>query len=817
MRQLFLVKINVVTGITGVLDIALGLSRKFDGYIPGLLQTTDGSSSVWRILRIFALHVFTVEILFLYPQMKIRYLLLSAAMSIALITACADSGARTDYAAFVNPLTGSGGHGHVFVGASVPHGMVQLGPDNNSTGWDWCSGYHDSDSTIIGFAHTHLSGTGIADLGDVIFMPVTGVSVDDGVLQNDKYVSTFSKSNELVVPGYYSVVLDRTGITAELTASDRVGFHRYTYPDSANALLVIDLANGAKSLESRKGVTGSDVEMADSVTVRGFRSSDEWAHDHKVYFCAEFSRPILSFDIVRDGCAIKALLDFGPLDRPLEVRTGISYTSVEGAAGNLASEGRRADFDTMRGESYSRWNKALSVIDFEAAEETKRIFYTALYHTMIAPSLFDDSDGMYRGADGNIHRADVFRPYTVFSLWDTYRAVHPLYTLIDSRVSDYINSLIDISARQKSLPVWHLVGNETNCMVGIHSVPVIADACLKHVPGIDIKAAYREVARIDSMQSAGLEYVRQTGYIPSDKVPWSVARGLEYCIDYYSAAGLAAAVGRQDDYKRYMAHAGAYRHYFDSVTGFMRGKLADGSRRSGFDPSHSLHLEDDYVEGNAWQYTWLVPHDPEGLIALMGGKQRFEQKLDSLFSVSSELNEGASADITGMIGQYAHGNEPGHHIIYLYSYVDREDKMADRLRQVCDMFYTTGADGLIGNEDCGQMSAWYIFTSLGFYPVNPVDGTFVLGSPLADRETLHLANGKEFTVIVHDNSADNRYISSVTLNRKPYDSPMIRYDDIMAGGILEIVMADTPRQNVKVTNPRKANGVPGVKHMSVTD
>lgn len=688
------------------------------------------------------------------------------------------------------PLTGSGGHGHVFVGASVPHGLVQLGPNNNSTGWDWCSGYHDSDSTIIGFAHTHLSGTGIADLGDVIFMPVMGVTAVDGSLSNDKYVSTFSKSLERVEPGYYTVMLDRYGISAELTATDRVGYHRYTYPDGAGAQLIIDLENGVKSIESRKGVTGSDIVITDSVTVQGFRCSDEWARDHKVYFFTEFSHPIVSSTIIRAGDAVKALLDFGPLDSPLDVRTGISYTSCGGAAANLDAEGRHAGFDAVRAESYARWNQALSAVDFDAPDETRRIFYTALYHTMIAPSLFADADGSYRGADGNIYCTEDFTPYTVFSLWDTYRAVHPLYTLIDSRVSDYINSLIDISARQRALPVWHLAGNETDCMVGIHSVPVIADACLKNIPGIDVEAAYREVTRMDSMQTEGLEYVRQRGYIPADKVPWSVARGLEYCIDYYSAAKLAGATGRNADYKRYMAHAGDYRHYFDSVTGFMRGKLADGSRRADFAPSYSLHMEDDYVEGNAWQYTWLVPHDPEGLIDLMGGAQRFEQKLDSLFAVSSELNEGASADITGMIGQYAHGNEPGHHIIYLYSYIDRPDKMADRLRQVYDMFYTTRVDGLIGNEDCGQMSAWYIFSALGFYPVNPVDGTFVLGSPLADKATLRLTNGKKFTVSVRNNSADNRYIGSVTLNGTPYDSPVLRYDDIMAGGTLEIEMTD---------------------------
>lgn len=721
-------------------------------------------------------------------MIKIQDLLLLTAVLVATCSGCSDNNKMNDYASFVNPLIGSGGHGHVFVGASVPHGMIQLGPNNNSTGWDWCSGYHASDSTIIGFAHTHLSGTGIADLGDVLFMPVTGVTVSDGYLAADEYVSAFSKSSECVEPGYYSVILDRTGIKAELTATDRVGYHRYTYPEATSAALVIDLENGTKSINSRKGVTGSDIQMVDSLTVRGYRNSDEWAGDHKVYFCATFSHPVVASRIVREGDATKALLDFGEIDSPLEVRTGISYTSPDGAEANLKAEGLATDFDSVRAASYSRWNDALSAIDFEASDEMKRIFYTALYHTMIAPSLFADADRSYRGADGKIYRTDDFTPYTIFSLWDTYRAVHPLYTLIDQNVSDYVNSLIDISERQNALPVWHLAGNETDCMVGLHSVPVIVDACLKNISGIDAEAAYREVTRIDSMPSKGLDYVRNIGYIPADKVPWSVARGLEYCIDYYAAARLADALGHADDYKRYMEHAGDYRNYFDCATGFMRGKLSDGTFRDEFDPSYSLHMADDYVEGNAWQYTWLVPHDPEGLIALMGGQQRFECKLDSLFTVSSELNEGASADITGMIGQYAHGNEPGHHIIYLYGYIDRKDKMADRLRQVCDSSYTTGSDGLIGNEDCGQMSAWYIFTALGFYPVNPVDGTFVLGSPLADRATLRLTNGKEFTVIAHNNSANNRYIGAVKLNGKPYDSSVISYDDIMAGGTLELEM-----------------------------
>lgn len=723
--------------------------------------------------------------------MKNHATLCSILFCLCLIS-CSDNNDQSDYASLVNPLIGSGGHGHVFVGASVPHGMIQLGPNNNSVGWDWCSGYHDSDSTIIGFAHTHLSGTGIADLGDIIFMPVTDMTAVRDSLPNDDYVSTFSKESEHVVPGYYTVKLDRSGVTAELTATDRVGYHRYTYPAGVNAQVVIDLGTGVKSIESRRGVTDSGIEIIDSVTVGGYRCSDEWARDHKVYFRTEFSHPIVSSKIFRDGKATKALIDFGHISGPLELRTGISYTSCDGASCNLAAEGHISDFDTVRSESYARWNKALSAIEFEADNETRQMFYTALYHTMIAPSLFSDADGFYRGADGNIYRAEGFTPYTVFSLWDTYRAVHPLYTLIDGHAADYVNSLIDISARQKALPVWHLVGNETDCMTGIHSIPVIADACLKKIPGIDMDAACREVMRIDSMQSPGLEYVRQRGYIPADIVPWSVARGLEYCIDYYAAALLAKAAGRDAEYKRYAQHAQDYRHYFDSVTGFMRGKLDDGSRRADFDPSYSLHMKDDYVEGNAWQYTWLVPHDPEGLIALMGGPRKFEQKLDSLFTVSSELNEGASADITGMIGQYAHGNEPGHHIIYLYSFIDRQDKMSDRLRQVYERFYSTRADGLIGNEDCGQMSAWYIMSALGFYPVNPVDGTFVLGSPLADNAILHLPNGKKFTVAVHGNSDRNRYIGKVTLNGKAHNGRTLRYNDIMAGGILEIEMTDRP-------------------------
>ena len=707
---------------------------------------------------------------------------------LSLLCSCAHE--KKDYISFVNPLIGTGGHGHVFVGASVPHGMIQLGPNNDATGWDWCSGYHDSDSTILGFAHSHLSGTGIADLGDVLFMPAVGVPTAADSLPTSVYVSTFAKSRQNVRPGYYAVTLDRNGVRAELTANDRAAFHRYTFPKGKEAMLVIDLVNGVKSIPSRRGVTDASLSLTDGDTVSGFRASDEWAAGHKVWFSAVFSEPVRDFKVFEEGDGKKALLSFGYLDKPLGVTSAISYTDAGGASVNLKEEGIGRDFDSVAEEAAQRWNDALSVIDFEAPGDARRIFYTALYHTMISPSLFSDADGRFRGADGEIHKADSFVPYTVFSLWDTYRAVHPLYTLIDTHTSDYVNSLIDISARQRALPVWHLVGNETECMVGVHSIPVIVDACLKGVPGIDRAAAAAEVARIDSMTLPGLPEMRTLGYIPADKVPWSVARGLEYAIDDYAAALLAKDDGRDSDYTRYIERSRNYRHYFDPATGFMRGLLSDGTRRDGFDPSYSLHMEDDYVEGNAWQYTWLVPHDPQGLIGLFGGREPFVAKLDSLFTADSALNEGASADITGMIGQYAHGNEPGHHIIYLYTVAGEPRKAADRLHEVYDSFYTTAPDGLIGNEDCGQMSAWYIFSALGFYPLDPAGGKMVFGSPIASKASLKLINGKRLDIVVHRDAPDARYIKAVRFNGEPHDTQYITYDELAQGGLLEIETAN---------------------------
>lgn len=667
--------------------------------------------------------------------------------------------------------------------------MIQLGPNNKKKGWDWCSGYHDSDSTIIGFAHTHLSGTGIADLGDILLMPAVSVIDSAGYLPSSAYVSTFLKQEELVTPGFYQVKLHPSGVNVELTAGERVGMHRYVYPSDKKAQVVVDLENSAQSLMLREGTISSELQLINDSTVVGVRSSDEWAMNHIVYFRSIFSKPILNSRLYAKEKGKKIVLDFGILQEPLLVKTAVSYVSSEGALANLEAEHRT--FDEVHEDAVELWNDALSKIQVEVKDDNvKKMFYTALYHTMISPSVFQDVDGSYKGADGKVYQTSDFVPYTIFSLWDTYRAVHPLYTLIDTRNADYVNSLLAIYDQQKSLPIWHLVANETNCMVGVHSIPVIVDACLKGFPGIDVEHAYQAVKSIREMNDNGLDFVRNQEYIPADKISWSVARALEYAIDDYAVAQLAKYLGKEDDYQLFMKRSKYYAHYFDSDSGFMRGKLADGSWRLPFDPSRSLHMEDDYVEGNAWQYTWLVPHDPQGLIKLFGGKKQFVEKLDSLFIVSSELNEGASIDITGMIGQYAHGNEPSHHILYLYPYVGEKAKAAKLLHQVYDSFYKATPDGLIGNEDCGQMSAWYIFSAMGFYPVNPVDGTFIFGSPLLDCVTMNLNNGKKFEIIAHNNSQRNIYIKSIKLNGKPYDKFYITYEDIMNGGVLEFEMVD---------------------------
>lgn len=712
-----------------------------------------------------------------------------------------------DYENFVNPLIGSGGHGHVFVGASVPHGMVQLGPNNLTKGWDWCSGYHDSDSTIIGFAQTHLSGTGIADLGDIIFMPAGNLKqrlASDTSSFANYYYSTFDKSTEKVTPSYYSVLLKRYNIKVELTATSRVGLQKYHFPKEGEANVIVNLEESVQSLMARKGTLDSEIKILNDSTITGFRVSDEWAKDHRVYFTTIFSKPILKHQLMlgantvegnkANGIKLNAVLNFANDGNPLLLKTGISYVSEKGAMENLKAEMPDWNFEETKLQAKAKWNKSLSVFDFKAKDSSVVTqFYTALYHTQIAPSLFSDVNGDYRGADGKIYKAKGFTPYTVFSLWDTYRAAHPLYTLTDDQVADYANSLLAINEQQGQMPVWHLVGNETGTMVGFHSIPVVVDAYLKGFK-IDQNRVWDAIKGFQNYNQLGLKDTREQGYISADKEPWSVAKGLEYAIDSYSIAKFAEKTGKKDAFNAYFKSSKDYKNYFDKSIGFMRGKLANGKWRSNFNPSYSLHMEDDYVEGNAWQYTWLVPHDVEGLINAFDGKQAFTSKLDSLFIVDSDLNEGASMDITGMIGQYAHGNEPSHHILYLYPFVGEQWKTAEKVREVFNKFYNATPDGLIGNEDCGQMSAWYILSSLGFYPVNPVNGMFVFGSPLADNVNITLNNGKQLKINALNNSATNKYIQSIKLNGKAYTKSYIMYADIMKGGLLEYTMGKTPNK-----------------------
>ena len=525
----------------------------------------------------------------------------------------------------------------------------------------------------------------------------------------------------------------------------------------------------------RTGCLEAAIDLADSVSVSGYRISDEWARGLKVCFFGKFDSPVKDVRFSVDSTV--AVLGFGALSC-LETRIALSYNSVEAATANLA-EADGLDFDATRRRAHDLWQASLSAIDFKGiTERTDSIFYTALYHTAFAPQLFSDL-----GQE---------EAYTIFSTWDTYRAAHPLYTLIDGRAGSYVNSLVSIAERDGRLPVWHLAGKETDCMVGVHSVPIMVDAAIKGVEGVDARRVYAQVRRLAEQPVEGMEYVDSLGYLPADRVNWSVSRGLEYCIDDDAVARLAAFLGDSlpAEYHRY--RAGLYRNYFDPALGFMRGRLSDGTFRKDYDPSFSLHEEADYVEGNGWQYTWLVPHDPQGLISLFGTEAAFTAKLDSLFTVDSTLNEGASIDISGMMGQYAHGNEPSHHIAYLYACAGQQWKTARLVREICRDFYTTAPDGLIGNEDCGQMSAWYVLSALGLYPVSPVAGVYVFGSPLMHSAVLHTVSGHDFRIVAENNSADNIYIQRAFLNGEPYSQSWIAHETILKGGELRFVMGLEP-------------------------
>ncbi|MDC0478361.1 GH92 family glycosyl hydrolase [Flavobacteriaceae bacterium] len=708
---------------------------------------------------------------------------------------------------YVDPFIGSGGHGHVFVGATVPFGGVQVGPTNFNKGWDWSSSYHHTDSIVKGFCHLNVSGTGMSDLGELTIMPATGeLKYNAGNQDNHMsgYSSLYRKNTEINTVGYYKVDLERYDINVELTASERVGFHRYTYPNSDNSRVIIDLGEG-----SADRPTETYLKKIDDTTFEGYRFSSGWARDQREYFTLVISKPVKDFILYDGGNKhdtdelkgefVKGFLEFETKkNEEIYVKMGVSTVSSKNALENLNAEIPHWDFDKVKLEAENKWNQELSKINIKTEDlKRKRVFYTAMYHTMIAPNLYQDVNGEYRGTDKVVYKDTTFTNYTLFSLWDTYRAAHPLYTITHpERVSDMVNSMLKIFDHQGKLPIWHLRGNETNTMPGYSGIPVVIDASMKGFEGIDLEEVFEAVKEsATGDHEPGVKKLMELGYIPGDYMVESVASSMEYAIGDWAIAQLAKKLNKDEDYNYFMKRSKAYKEYFDNETRFMRGKLTDGSWRTPFDPVRAEHRVNDYCEGNAWQYLWLVPQDPEGLIELLGGDEKYTEKLDELFSMSSELGEEASMDITGMIGQYAHGNEPSHHTTYMYAYSGQPYKIADKVRYINNELYTDKPDGLSGNEDCGQMSAWHIFSSLGFYPVNPSNGAYVFGSPLFEEASIVLPENKKFTIIAKENSDQNIYIQSVELNGKDYKYSYITHKDIVKGGELIFNMGPKPNKN----------------------
>jgi predicted alpha-1,2-mannosidase len=681
--------------------------------------------------------------------------------------------AQRDLTRYVDPFIGTGGHGHTFPGAIVPFGMVQLSPDTRLTGWDGCSGYHYSDSAIYGFSHTHLSGTGISDYGDILLLPT---------LDEHAHAARFQHQNETASPGYYSVKLDDGNILVELTATARVGLHRYTYPRTEAANIFLDLAHRDKVLDSGLRITGAN-------SVVGWRRSQAWAKDQVVYFALEFSQPFTSYT----SDDLKARFRFDTRDGvPVLVKVGISAVDIDGALKNLHAELNYWDFDKVRSDAKAAWNAELNKVAVTGGTDAQLTnFYTALYHAMTAPNLFMDVDGRYRGRDFKTHEAKDFSNYTVFSLWDTFRAAHPLYTIIDQkRTRDFIKTFLAQYEQGGRLPVWELAANETDTMIGYHAVSVIADAAVKGIDGFDLREAYEAMKHSAELKHYGLGPYIERGFIGMEDERESVSRVLEYAYDDWCIAQVARLLGERKDYERYLARAQSYKNVFDRATGFMRPR-SNGNWSEPFDPREVTFA---FTEANSWQYTFFVPHDVSGLMHLMGGRSEFARKLDQLFAADSRTTGREQADITGLMGQYAHGNEPSHHIAYLYDYAGEAWKTQSRVRQIMDQFYKPTPDGLIGNEDCGQMSAWYVLSAAGFYPLTPGSRIYAIGSPLFPELRFTLENGKSFTIKARNVSDRNVYIQSATLNGKPYSKSFLLHDDLMAGGELVFQMGPNPNR-----------------------
>ncbi|MDE6326943.1 MAG: GH92 family glycosyl hydrolase [Duncaniella sp.] len=762
--------------------------------------------------------------------MKNSIFIISLAMVSAVWVGCnpgSDTHSR-DYASYVNPMIGTGGHGHTFPGAVTPHGMIQPSPDTRIDGWDACSGYYIADSLINGFSQTHVSGTGCADYGDILIMPTVGPKVIDNqidTLQNLPFASGFSHDSEIAEPGYYSVMLDRYGIRAESTASDRVALYRFTFPEvmSGEAGMVVDMDY---SIQHQDNLT-MNLRAVSDTEITGYKMTKYWAFDQGIYFYAKFSSPF-NIEYVSDTimtskgkpyARCKALLTFReikPGDR-LFAKIGVSAVDENGARGNVEAEMPGFDFDGTREAARGKWNEWLSKIDVPETENKDDLttFYTALYHTAIAPNLFTDADGRYLGMDRKPKQGTTDAPvYTIFSTWDTFRALHPLLTIIDPQLNDaFLRSLLLKAKEGGILPMWELASNYTGTMIGYHTAAMLADAVAKGQnsfdPGEALAASVRAAeynpegiiappAVVACLMPQAKYYKNLMGWIPSDKDHESVAKALEYAYDDWAIARLADAVGDTETKLRYDSLGKAYRHYFDPTTRFMRGRMSDGSWREPFNPRASNHRNDDYCEGTAWQWTWFVPHDVDGLVELMGGREAFAEKLDSLFNAPSELEgELVSADITGLIGQYAHGNEPSHHVTHLYNYVGQPWKTQELVGRIFKEQYRNDPDGLSGNEDCGQMSAWLILNAMGIYQVAPGNPVYSIGRPLFREMSVKMPDGKALEIKAPALSDTNIYVKSVKLNGQRLTSPFISHSDFTLGGTLEFEMTDKPCDTFK--------------------
>jgi predicted alpha-1,2-mannosidase len=742
--------------------------------------------------------------------MKNQYLIVLFAI---LIVSCKEQPesvkTETTINSYVDPFIGTGGHGHTYPGATVPFGMLQVSPVNGISAWDWCSGYHYSDDTAIGFSHLSLSGTGIGDLADIIFMPINkAVDLTISPISRDSlaYKSTYSHNNETATPGYYQVFLEDHNVNVELTTTDRTAYHKYTFKEGDEQSVVIDLGF---AINWDKAVATS-LKVEDRYTISGYRHSTGWAHNQKVFFVAKFSKPIADYNIYVDGEVFQegenegvktsAQLFFDPAEKSTELfaKVALSSVSIENAKENMGVEG--FDFDKTRADADKLWASALSTIEVETPNDSlKTIFYTALYHAQLAPVTFSDKNGQFRLENDSIVTAKDYTAYSTLSLWDTFRAEHPLLTFIArDRVSDMVNSMLAYYEVREILPVWTLYGNETNTMTGYHSIPVIVEAYKKGIRGFDVEKAYEAMKNTMMQDERGLDHYKKYGYIPYSLLDESVTITLEYAYNDWCVAEMAKELGKEEDYQFFLNRSKAYQYLYDAGSGFMRGKSVDGkSWNEPFDPKHSNHREQtDYTEGNAWQHSWFVPQDVDDLIKIHGGNDAFSKRLEQLFTESSEITgDNISADITGLIGQYAHGNEPSHHIAYMFNHANQPWRTQYWARQIMDTQYNTTPNGLSGNEDCGQMSAWYVLSSIGLYPMNPASAEYEIGTPIFEKATIKLSDNKTFVIEAEHVSDKNFYIQSATLNGKDFNQTRISHDDILKGGTLHFVMGDQPNKN----------------------